>query len=333
MRPTVAIVYNEPAAGRYGTVGEARAVLAILDEVEAVERALAESEYRTVRVPLRPPLERVRDAIASMGADVAFNLFEGFDDSAESEAAVAEILAESGTPVTGSPGYALRTALDKKTAGRLLHAAGIAAPRWQVLTPGRLSSFVLGYPCIVKPCSEDASHGLSSQSVVPDRRSLAEQVARISKHYGGEALVEEFVGGREFNATVLGNDRPAVLPVSEIVYSLPHPLPRLLTFEAKWDPDSVYFKCTQAVCPACMDDGLRREMGEIALKAFRLLRCRGYARVDFRLNDHGEPHVLDVNPNPDISPCSGVARQAQAAGMHYSELIDRLLQLALGGLQ
>lgn len=333
MRPTVAIVYNEPTPGRYGAVNEAKAVLGILDEVEAVERALGELEYPTVRLPLCAPLEGVRDALASMEADVAFNLFEGFDDSADSEAAVAEMLAETGRPYTGSPGYALRVALDKKTAARLLHGADIATPRWQVLTPDTLPSFVLGYPCIVKPCSEDASHGLSSRSVVHDKQSLAEQVARTSTHYGGEALVEEFVGGREFNATVLGNDRPAVLPISEIVYSLPYPLPRLLTFEAKWDPDSAYFKCTQPVCPAWIDDRLRWQIGEIALKAFRLLRCRGYARVDLRLNDHGEPQVLDVNPNPDISPCSGLARQAEAAGMHYGELIDWILQLALRGPQ
>ena len=333
MRPTVAIVYNEPAAGRYGAVGEARAVLAVLDEVEAVERALAESEYPTARVPLRPPLERVRDDISGMKADAVFNLFEGFDDSVGSEAAVAEILAETGTPFTGSSGYALRVAVDKMTAGRLLDAAGIATPRCQVLTPATLPSFVLGYPCIVKPCNEHASHGLSSESVVHDRRSLAEEIVRISSRYGGEALVEEYLSGREFNATVLGNERPAVLPISEIVYSLPHSLPRLLTFEAKWDPDSVYFKCTQPVCPAWIDDGLRREMADMALKAFRVLRCCGYARVDFRLDDHGEPHVLDVNPNPDRSPCSGVARQARAAGMQYGELIAHVLQLALGGSQ
>jgi len=330
VRPTVLIVYNDPEPGRYGEMGEGKAVLGVLEEVEAVERALTASGFPTVRLPLRPPVDRVKDVLESVEGDVVFNLFEGFDGSAESEAVVADLIAETERPFTGCPGDALSLALDKKRAKELLQAAGVSTPRYQLLSPETLPSFGLRLPCIVKPCGEDASHGLSEESVTYDRASLQKQVRKVSALFGGEALVEEFLDGREFNATVLGNGRPVVLPISEIVYSLPAASPRILTFAAKWDVGSVYFEGTRPVCPADIDLELQRRIIEIALSAFDLLGCRGYARVDLRLDAEGQPNVLEVNPNPDISPQSGVSRQAQAAGMTYGQLVEEVVRLALG---
>ncbi len=142
-------------------------------------------------------------------------------------------------------------------------------------------------------------------------------------------MVEEFLDGREFNTTVLGNRDPGILTISEIVYSLPPHLPRLLSFAAKWEEGSPYFLGTNVVCPAQIGDAERDKLGRIALKVFKIMGCQGYARVDFRLDRDGIPYVLEVNPNPDISPGSGAARQADAAGMTYSQFVDRLLELAL----
>ena len=126
-----------------------------------------------------------------------------------------------------------------------MKSAGIRTPSGQVLKPDTLADFNLTYPCIVKPCSEDASHGISDLSVVEGFAGLARQVNMISSAYGGQALVEEFVGGREFNATVMGNTEYTALPPSEIVYTLPEGMPKLLTFAAKWEIGSVYYLNTQ----------------------------------------------------------------------------------------
>jgi D-alanine-D-alanine ligase len=141
--------------------------------------------------------------------------------------------------------------------------------------------------------------------------------------------VEEFVDGREFNITVLGTNEPKAMPVSEIVYSLPPETPRILSFSAKWDPQSIYFERTKAVCPAEIDLELREHIVQTALLTFRLLGSRGYARVDFRLDTEGHLKVIEINPNPDISPDAGAALQARAAGMTYNQFIEQIVHLAV----
>jgi len=327
--PTVAIIYNEPTPSRYSAMGEEKAVLGVLDEVTAVHQALSDLGYEVERIPLSPPLEKVRSKLEELNADLVFNLFEGFDGRPETEAMVANMLSDLGRPYTGCPGDVLSLALDKARTKALLEANGLATPRYQVLSPETVSQFHLSYPCIVKPCAEDASHGLSEESVVADFAALEKQVRKISQLFGGRALVEEFVDGREFNVTVLGNREPVVLPPSEIVYSLPPEKPKILTFSAKWEADSLYFDSSQPVCPAEIDDEIRQRIAQAALSAFKLLGCSGYARVDFRLSASGVPTIIEVNPNPDISPDYGAARQARAAGMSYTQLIERIVQLAL----
>lgn len=329
MHPKVAIIYNEPSPSRYNVLGEEKAVLGVLDEVEAVQQALAKLGYPVARIALSPPLERARERLESLKGDLVFNLFEGFDGLPETEAAVANILSDLGLSYTGCPGSALSIALDKVKTKALLEKAGIATPKYQLLSPETLFTFHMDYPCIVKPCAEDASHGLSEESVVNDFVSLEKQVSRVSQFYGGKALVEEFLDGREFNVTVLGNREPVVLPISEIVYSLPPGMPRILTFSAKWEPESLYFQGSKPVCPAGIDDETRRLIRGAALSAFRALGCLGYARVDFRLDSKGLPRVIEVNPNPDISLDSGAARQALAAGMSYRRFIEKIVSLAI----
>ncbi len=326
MRRRVAIVYNEPLKSRYDERGERAAVSGVLEAVEAVEDALLKSGYGVVKLPLVPPLPRARERLAALKADLVFNLFEGFAGHPETEAEIVEMLAALKLPFTGCSAAALKLALDKARTKALLKNAGIATPDFQLLRPENLSSFHLSYPCIVKPRREDASHGLSAQNVVSDFASLEKQVTAVSRYYGGQALVEHFIEGHEFNATVLGD---TVLPVSEIDYSLPEGVPRLLTFAAKWQPESEYFQGTKVICPAQIEDSEREEIAKTALAALGLLGCRGYARVDMRRDEAGQLNVIEANPNPDISPGSGAVRQAEAAGMTYPQFIGRIVELAL----
>jgi len=326
VRRRVAVVYNEPLKSRYDERGEQAAVTGVLEAVEAVHDALLELGYGVVKVPLAPPLHRARKRLGALEADIVFNLFEGFAGHPETEAEIAEILAALERPFTGCPAGALKLALDKARTKTVLKSAGINTPDFQLLRPETLSGFRLVYPCIVKPRREDASHGLSPQNVVNDFASLEKQVTAVSRYYGGQALVEHFIEGREFNVTVLGG---TVLPVSEIDYSLPKGVPRLLTFAAKWQTDSPYFQGTKVVCPAEIKDKERENIAQTALKVFGLLGCRGYARVDMRLDETGQLNVIEANPNPDISPGAGSVRQAEAAGMTYPQFIEKIVKLAL----
>ena len=328
-RQRVAIVYNEPVPSRYDTTGEVKAVLGVLDAVQAVEQSLLELGYTVTLLPLALPFEQAREKLEHLDVDLVFNLFEGFCGYPETEVLVPEALTELGIPFTGCQTAMLRLALDKAGVKVLLKAAGVPTPDYQLLTPQNFSSFQLEYPCIVKPFGEDASHGISGESVVRNLVSLEKQVRLISESYGGRALVERFIDGREFNATVMGKSRYTVLPISEIVYSLPAGLPRVLTFAAKWEADTPYFDGTRAVCPAeiTLEEGER--IARTALATFRLLGCKGYARVDMRADATGRINVIEVNPNPDISPGVGAVRQAGAAGMTYTQFVEKIIEIAL----
>jgi D-alanine-D-alanine ligase len=331
MHTRVAIVYNEPHHSRYDAVNEGKAVLGVLEAVEAVHRALLELGFQVTRVPLVSPLERAKRKLKNINADLVFNLFEGFCGSPETEAVLPRILSEMGIPSTGCPASALKLGLDKAKMKVILKVAGIRTPDFQLLNPGTLNWFRLGYPCIVKPRCEDASHGLSQGSVVNDFVSLGRQIGFVSNRYSGGAMVEEFIDGREFNATILGDSEYRVLPVSEIVYFLPSGMPRILTFAAKWEPDSAYFEGTKVVCPAEVSAEDRERIAETAIAAFRIIGGQGYARVDMRMDRDGQVNVIEVNPNPDISPGSGAVRQAGAAEMTYTQFIEKIVQMAIYG--
>lgn len=325
----IAIVYNGPAPSRYTTAGEDKAVLGVLEAVDAVRCSLAELGHQVRLVPLVLPEESACHELEQLQTDLVFNLFEGFPGFPQSEALIPEVLAGCGIPFTGCPAPALRLALDKAESKRLMQAAGIATPDFQVLDPETLAQFRLHFPCIVKPRAEDASHGLSPDSIVADLTALRKQVEAMSLIYGGDTIVEEFLDGREFNITVLGNGEAVTLPPSEIDYTLPPGAPRLLTFAAKWETDSDYFKHTGVVCPAKADATLGGQIRDTALAVYRLIIGQGYARVDLRTDSRGHLNVIEVNPNPDIGPDSGAARQAQAAGMTYTRFIEKIVSLSL----
>lgn len=329
MRNRVAVIYNQPTCSRYSSAGEEAAVTGVLEALEAVCSALKELGYAVIRLPMALPIEEAEEQLRKLDANLVFNLFEGFCGYPETEADIADMLSAYGIPYTGSPGKALRLTLDKTKTNSFLKANGVATPDSQLMDDGNIADFHLRYPCIVKPAAEDASHGVLEKSVVYDAASLKEQVAFVNNTCGDRALVEEFIDGRELNITVMGNTGGIALPISEIEYSLPEGKPRILTFDAKWKPDSLYFKGTKVVCPAEIGDEERSQIEETAIAAYELLGCRGYARVDMRMDSGGRLYVIEVNPNPDISPGSGAVRQAEAAGLTYIQFIDRIVQSAL----
>ena len=277
-----------------------------------------------------PPVEHAKLKLTRLDADLVFNLFEGFAGDPDSEALVPVVMEKRGLPYTGCPAEVLQLGLDKVNVKVMLRAAGIPTPDFQVLNPRTLDSFRLPFPCIVKPRRDDASHGISDASVVHSGAELARQVRAMSASYPTGVLVERFLPGREFNATVLGGAALTVLPPSEIVYTLPPDKPRLLSFAAKWETDSPEYAGTNAVCPAEVTPEEMERLKETARFVFRKLAGRGYARVDLRMDDAGTLHVLEINPNPDISPDAGAALQAAAAGLSYSDFIAGIVDLAKG---
>lgn len=328
----ITVIYNKPVYSYYSGTGEEEAVRGVETEAAAVIKALLESGYQVDCVPLSLPFEEAGEIISNLKTDLVFNLFEGFPGYPETEADICQVFTDLGMPYTGCPPQALRLALNKAETKSLFKAGNISTPDFQLLTPGTLSEFSLEFPCIIKPNSEDASHGITEDSVVRDLPELETQIRKVATQYRtGEALVEEYIDGREFNTTVTGNNRKRVLEISEIEFSLPSGLPSIITYAGKWEVESQYYKGTKPVCPAQVTENEKHKIFEIAEKACTITRCRGYARVDIRMDSQGRIFILEVNPNPDISPDSGAALQAKTAGMTYTEFIRSLVSLAMEG--
>jgi D-alanine-D-alanine ligase len=234
-------------------------------------------------------------------------------------------------PYTGNGPLALGICNSKALAKQLMIANGIPTPRFRLCTCDPAGEPGLSYPLVVKPANEDGSAGITEDSVVADLAGLRRQVKWLREGFRQDSLVEEFVDGREFNVGVLGNGTAAdphrSLPPAELVYR--NPRWRLCTYESKWDSTHPSYAEIAPVCPANASPETTARLSEITLDCARIFGLAGYARVDFRMNAGGELFVLEVNPNPDISPDAGMARAARAAGLPYPDLILEILRLGL----
>ena len=326
-----AILYNIPGEGSARSEVEMEAELEVLETVAGVKEGLEMAGHEAA--PLRCSME----ALFSLKSfDLVFNLAEGFADDLSAEPKVAGFLELLGVPFTGSSAAALVVGRDKGLSKLVLEREGIPTPRFQIFHSADEAVFldrsVLDYPVIAKPVLEDASIGITVDSIAWEEADLRGKVRRIIETYRQPAIVEEYVDGREVNAAlIIGPAGVEVLPISEIVFDLPEGTAKILGFEAKWIEESPFYQRTVPLCPAPLSPELSHRIGDLARRACAALGVEGYARVDFRIREEdAEPFVIEVNPNPCINPAgSGFARAAAAAGIGYFELVEKISFAAL----
>jgi D-alanine-D-alanine ligase len=301
------------------------------EEVGAVEDALREGGFNPYVLSVDHFSKELVALLVKLSPRFIFNLCEEINRDTELEMCVAGLLEMMEIPYTGSGPFALGLALHKFNVKRMLRAAGIPCARGYLLGPGDgPNPRAARFPVIVKPAHEDASLGINSSSLCRNPGELESQAAYIHSIYNQAALVEEYLDGREFNVSILGDGDARVLAISEIDFNgMPEGEPRIVSYRAKWDEESEYFRTTQPVCPAPLGKRLENRIKDMALRAYRCIDCRDYGRVDMRTDARGNLFVLEVNPNPDIAPRAGFARAAQAAGYSYADIILRISQLAL----
>jgi D-alanine-D-alanine ligase len=187
------------------------------------------------------------------------------------------------------------------------------------------------FPLIVKPLHEGSSKGIEQASVVQTRAALQARVAYILATYRQPALVEAFVPGREFTVALLGNGvEVTVLPLVEICFdALPPAAFPLYSYAAKWLWDTPEHALDILRCPTDLLADLARLITDLCRRAFLALECRDWCRIDVRLDTHGQPQILELNPLPGILPNpqshSGFPQAAAAANLSYAALICRVL--------
>jgi D-alanine-D-alanine ligase len=303
----------------------------VVEQVDAVAALLMEAGYNVTTIITSSDMSQLIDKFREERPDLIFNFCESIEGNSTQEMNVAGLYELLQLQYTGSNPLTLGSCLNKVRAKEILTFHKINVPSYRVFnSPDEVSRKKVGFPAIAKPIHEDASIGISNSSVVYDRDHLQELLATMLKTFKQPILVEQFVEGREFNVAIVGNDEVVALPVSEIDFStMPTGYHHIVSYEAKWMPDSVEYKSTVPICPAKINRRIEQKIQNTAIRAYQAMGCRDYARVDMRMDKSGNVFVLEVNPNPDLSPSgSGFSRSAAAFGWSYGQLIDNIVQSA-----
>ena len=327
----VAVLYTSVFESLRDVKEELREDMDLATNAKMVTEALRSAGHDAWTHAFGKDLGELVSGLRSSGTEAVFNLCECPNLSPEKELHACALLELLHLPYTGNGPLALGICNSKALSKQLMIANGIPTPRFLLYTCDPAGEPALSYPLVVKPANEDGSAGITEDSVVTDLAGLRRQVRWLRETFRQDSLVEEFVNGREFNVGVLGNGSAAdphrSLPPAELVYR--NPRWRLCTYESKWNATHPSYAEIAPVCPADAPPELAARLSEIALACARIFRLTGYSRVDFRMNAEGELFVLEVNPNPDISPDAGMPRAARAAGIPYPDLILEILRLGL----
>ncbi len=315
-------------------VGDDPSTLDILSDIDWVASGLVALgiPYEALAVPGWTPW---RNVTAEPGT-LAFNLFESPPavPSAHSSAAAAMELMQ--LPFTGSPAAALWLTTDKLATRALLASEGLPVAPGGRLDPDRpeLLDRIPG-PWILKPSCEDASLGLEGDPVCATRDTAVARAQHLQARFPNEAiLAERYLPGRELNVSLLAREGGVdVLPVAEIVFEgYPEGMARVVSYEAKWQQGSFAYAHTRRHFPEDPADGpLLQKVREISVAAWKICGLRGYARVDIRLDERGEPHVLEVNANPSLAADAGFVAATQKAGLAAREAVGRIVEDAVRG--
>jgi D-alanine-D-alanine ligase len=277
-------------------------------------------------------LTELRTVIAEWKPDVAFNLLEEFDGIVTYDQHVVAFLELMRQPYTGCNPRGLLLSRDKALSKQLLAFHRIPTPQFAVFRKGTKfrAPRKLRFPLFVKSTVEDASLGIAQASVVEDAARLKERVEFVHSQVGSDALVEEFIEGRELYVGVLGNDRLTRLPVWEMVFgSLPDSLPAIATRKVKWDKK---YQTKYGITTRAADElppAVVTRLDKLSRRIYRALGLSGCARMDFRVTADGQVYVLEANANPNLEAEEDFAESARAAGVSYDDLLGRLMALGM----
>ena len=311
-------------------------------EREHPEDALEEYDSRETVDGLRSAIESRGHSVVELGGgrqflanvlkekvDFVFNISEGLGGYRSREAQVPSVLEMLDIPYSGADPQCLAVCLDKHLTKKILAWENIPTPRWAVIkTRAQLETTdwqALPNPAFVKPVWEGSSKGIRSGSIIRAPAAMVHAVTALLDHYQQPVLIEEFIPGDEITVGVVGNDPPRVVGIMRVV-------PR------KADADFIYSleikrdweKLVDYECPAKLDKGILGHLEEFSLKAFKVLECRDFARVDFRVSPEGLPYFLEINPLAGLNPhSSDLCIMGRLTGLAYLDLIGGILDSAL----
>ena len=328
--PRVLILYNLPVLPPDHP--DCASEVDVIETVDEIVKVFPADQYAIERFGYaRKPQDLLRK-LKAWKPDAVFNLFEGEADRTETEIHNAALMESFGISFTGAGSFGLALARDKVRTKYLLQGAGVRSAPFQVVERLPAGDWPHAWPAIVKPACQDASVGIDQGSVVTTAAELEARVAYVFEKYGGPALVEQFIHGRELHVNMFeeldGSLR--IIPPAELRFEYPpgQKLWPIYSYEAKWNEQSVEYKSIPLDCGITLPSPLAERVTEICTTAYRLTGMRDYARVDLRVTGDGEPFVIEVNPNPHLNSLI-VVDGLKAMGRQFPEFVRGLVANAL----
>jgi D-alanine-D-alanine ligase len=297
---------------------------------EADVMACLEKSGHSVRaLGLGDNLAELRSTITDWKPDIAFNLLEEFQGIVTYDQYVVAFLELMKLPYTGCNPRGMMISRDKVLSKQILSYHRIPTPGFALFRRGQRYRLTrkLKFPLFVKSATEDASLGISQASVVPDAERLKERIEFIHEQTNSDALVEEYVEGRELYVGVMGNDRLRTFPVWEMDFgTLPDVMAGIATRKVKWDRRYQKKHGIRTGAARDLPEGLPAYLDKLSKRIYRTLYMSGYARMDFRMRPDGSVFVLEANANPNISEQEDFADSAKAAGVNYAAVLEQIIR-------
>jgi D-alanine-D-alanine ligase len=277
-------------------------------------------------------LGAIRRAVEESKPHTVFNLLEDFHDVPIYDQNLVSYLELLRVPYTGCNPRGLMLARDKAISKTLLSFHRVPVPDFFVVRTGKAPRRPkrLRFPLIVKSLTKEGSAGIALSSLVDDEAKLAERVRFVHEHLGTDAIVEQYVDGRELYVGVLGNERLQVLPPWELHFTrMPEDLPRIATDRVKWSRAYQQKRGIKTGPAKDLPEGVAQRLPNLCKRVYRVLQLSGCARIDFRLDAEGRLYVLEANPNPQLARGEDLAASAEHAAISYEALIQRLVGLGM----
>ena len=336
----VVILYNRVSV--HDSAGD----LDVLKQVVAVEQSLARLGHSSARVSCHLRLDEVLSDLKTEQPDVVFNLVESLGGTDQLMPLATLLLESMRLPYTGASTLAMLKTTQKLEAKRHLLMFGLPTPAWMTDHNsgwhGLRSPDAIPTTAIIKAVAEHSSLGINDDSVVrlADLRGDGESVqmrlmnliARKAADHGTPHFAEVYIDGREFNLSVLATESgPSVLPSAEIEFmGFPDDKPKIVGHDAKWNEHTAeYINTPRRFTFSHGDQPLLDELQSLARRCWEVFDLQGYARVDFRVDEDGQPWILEINANPCLSPDAGFAAAVAKAGLTFDTVVERILHDAL----
>ncbi len=288
--------------------------------------------HEVMPVGVYDDLAPIRESLAEFQPDITFMLLEEFHGVVTYDFAVISYLELMQQAYTGCNPRGLLLSKDKALTKKLLSYHRIPTPKFAVFPPSRKirRPRKLSFPLFVKSATEDASYGIAQASIVHSDEMLEQRIRFIHEKTDDDAIVEQYIDGRELYVGVIGNQRLQTFPPWEMDFGkLPEEVARIATHQVKWNRKYQEKHGITTHAASDLDDTAQARISKLCKRVYRALGMTGYARMDLRLNEQGDIHVIEANANPNIEYGEDFAESAEMAGIDYESLLEKILRLGL----